>query len=356
MEKKQESRIISNSLAESGEQNKVVVITVWYNRAEHVEKSIGSLLNQTADNYTIFAVDDGSTDDTGERLEEMLSKAEANNVPMRVWRKPNEGFVLSIKRAIEEKTDERIIALHGAGDISLPERLETQYNKLEEYPEVNTIGVGSQQITEIGKKVKEITPPEWPQVDLKKGKLPRPGAHGAAMYYREDYNSAGGYRELFIYAQDMDLWLRLKEIGDIYTIQKILYKPVLIEGSVSESGYETRLEQIFCDAAAHQSAKHRQNGLTDPVKKVEKINMDTIIKIAKIGGLHERTVRLICEQAIKCLLNKNSKGVAKCLKKLDYQGALVLMRISPYLLKRYMEKTMKLPGIKAGNNGEKNTK
>ena len=44
---------------------KITVVVPVYNMAQHLEKAIKSLLNQTYDNYEILIIDDGSTDNSG---------------------------------------------------------------------------------------------------------------------------------------------------------------------------------------------------------------------------------------------------------------------------------------------------
>ena len=39
--------------------------------------------------------------------------------------------------------------------------------------------------------------------------------HGSAMFRREAYVAAGGYRKAFRFAQDLDLWIRMARLGEI---------------------------------------------------------------------------------------------------------------------------------------------
>ncbi len=333
MEEKQGSMIISNSLAESGEQKKVVVITVWYNRAEHVEDSIGSLLNQTTDDYAIFAVDDGSTDDTGEKLEKMLSKAESHSVPMRVWRKSNEGFVSSIKQAIEKKTENKIIALHGAGDISKPDRLRTQIEMLESDESVIATGVGVEKVNPEGKPIGQKIPPEWPESDPFTGTVPRLGTHGASMYYRDSYQKAGGYREHFYYAQDTDLLLRLRECGEFLNTSEIMYSKLVSSKTVSSNhNWKQNLEQIIYSAAALESARCRERGEPDPIKFTRPGEWDKIKSIAKRNGVHERAIVRSGLLAERCIKSRDFFALLIITNFIGIRGLLsILVRLPSYL-------------------------
>jgi len=338
MEEKQESRIISNSLAELEEQDKVVVITVWYNRAEHVEDSIGSLLNQTADDYTIFAVDDGSTDDTGEKLEKMLSKAESHSVPMRVWRKPNEGFVSSIKQAIEKKTENKIIALHGAGDISKPDRLRTQIEMLENNDTVIATGVGVDKINSKGEYIGEKIPPKWPESDPFTGTVPRLGTHGASMYYRESYQRSGGYREHFVYAQDADLLLRLRECGKFLNTNRILYSKLVSDKTISSNlDWRQGLDQIIYSATALESARCRKRLGFDPVSNIEPGDWTEMKNIAKRNTVHRRAIKRSGRLAERCIINGDFEAIPVIIQFVEIRGVLpIISQISKRSINRVL--------------------
>lgn len=304
MTSNQNSRVVSNDLAKAKKQTSTVVVTVWYNREEHVETSLRSLLNQTAEDYTVLAVDDGSTDSTGRKLETILTEAQSHNVPMRVWRKPNEGFVSSIKQAIEEKTDNKIIALHGAGDISKPDRLQTQLKLLKSEKSVIATGVGVEKINSNGDLIGKKIPPKRPNIDPFTGTVPRLGTHGSSMYYRDSYNKAGGYRKHFVYAQDTDLLLRLGDCGPFLNTDEILYSKLVSEKTVSSnSDWKQNLEQIIYSAAALEAARCRKRGESDPITNIDPGDWDSIKSVAKQNGVHRRAIKRSGILAERCFIN-----------------------------------------------------
>ena len=78
--------------------------------------------------------------------------------------------------------------------------------------------------------------------DLQDG-LTGPSHHGSVMMQREAYEQAGGYRPMFFYAQDIDLWSRLAELGAHKIVPEILYEAGVSPGSIS--GLQTREQRRF---------------------------------------------------------------------------------------------------------------
>ena len=118
----------------NNEENPLVsVVSAYYNRQDKVIDSINSLLNQTYKNLEIIVIDDGSTDDTYK----VLSSLE--DPRLKIISQPNQGFVRAIRYAISVSNSE-FIAIHGAGDISLPKRIEMQVNLLMGNPDIGVVG------------------------------------------------------------------------------------------------------------------------------------------------------------------------------------------------------------------------
>lgn len=109
------------------------MVSAFYNRASAVMESVGSLLAQTYENLEIIVVDDGSRDDTVGQLRQLQDSR------IRIISRENRGFVASMNEAILASSGE-IIAVHGSGDISLPQRISRQVECLQGNPEIGVVG------------------------------------------------------------------------------------------------------------------------------------------------------------------------------------------------------------------------
>lgn len=89
------------------EESKVSVLIPVYNYEKYVAKCLESVINQTYKNLEIVAVDDGSTDRSGEILDEYAQ----NDMRLKVIHKENGGIGSALKVAIENATGEYVAFL-----------------------------------------------------------------------------------------------------------------------------------------------------------------------------------------------------------------------------------------------------
>lgn len=227
---------------------KIDVFTIWHNRAPAVFSSLHSLLDQTLSDFRLIAVDDGSTDATFSRLKEMQSVATGRGVEMEVVKKINTGFTPSLVWAIETYSDSEFIAIHGAGDISLPRRLKEQLSEASRW-DAALVGCWVEVVNQEGVVVGTRTVPGEISHDLRKNRIGRPGTHGAAFMRRDAYVASGGYRSEFKYAQDADLWIRIADRGKMVNVQEVLYQKIRFGNSVSASQYKKILQRMYSSTA-----------------------------------------------------------------------------------------------------------
>jgi glycosyltransferase involved in cell wall biosynthesis len=221
---------LSSSPSQSPPSPLVSIVCVYYNRQDRVSESIRSLLNQTYTNLEIVVIDDGSSDRTYEKL------CQFKDPRLKIISTANQGFVKAIKYAISLTTGE-FIAIHGSGDISLPQRIDRQVNLLLDNPEIGFVGCyiknvylphinASQGHTVLltGDESEGIT-------GLIAGN--NPFTHGEVIFRRSVYSKVGGYRNLFKYAQDYDLWLRMALITKFSIVREFLYIRYVFPGGVT---------------------------------------------------------------------------------------------------------------------------
>ena len=108
----------------------VTVIIASYNHAPYIEESILSVLNQTYPNIELLVVDDGSTDDSVERIRRLQ---EQHRFDFRVQQ--NQGLTNTLNGAIARSQGPLIVPF-GSDDIMMSERIATQVAYMDGKPEV----------------------------------------------------------------------------------------------------------------------------------------------------------------------------------------------------------------------------
>lgn len=235
---------------------KVAIVTVYYNRRDHVVESVKSLLNQTYDNLEIIIIDDCSTDDTFVLLQETVAGSGSKRVKLK-RNEHNKGFTQTLIDTIKD-IDAEYIAIHGAGDISLPTRVEEQVKHLENNIDVGVVTTDITNLTKPKFHKTEITLKDL----LKKNRI----THGAVMFRKDSYEEVGGYRNFFKTRQDKDLWFRMTLITKINYINKKLYEPVEIKQSVSK-GSTSNMLPTYLSVFAKQLIKERIRSGQDVLDK-----------------------------------------------------------------------------------------
>ncbi len=111
----------------------LTVVLPVHNALPYLEAALSSILNQTFTDLEILAIDDGSTDGSGDYLESVQDSR------LTVLHQDASGLGAVLNRGID-RCRTKFIARMDADDISLPERLEQQMNCLQNNPRLVAVG------------------------------------------------------------------------------------------------------------------------------------------------------------------------------------------------------------------------
>ncbi len=114
----------------------ISVIMSVKNGAGCIDKSLHSILNQTFTNFEFIICDDGSTDDTLERLQ---SYARQDSRIRLLHNDNSKGLAYSLNKCIKESRS-NILARQDADDWSDERRFEKQYQYVMDHPEYAIVG------------------------------------------------------------------------------------------------------------------------------------------------------------------------------------------------------------------------
>jgi glycosyltransferase involved in cell wall biosynthesis len=240
---------------ENMRKNKIPAISVImcvYNGGQYLDQAIESVLAQTFTDFELILIDDGSTDNSLERLKFY----ETIDTRCRVFTGSNKGMVASLNQGIGlAKAD--IIFRMDHDDICRPIRFEKQIRYLKEHPECVAVSSKVLLIDDEDLPIAEI----WGETEHNKidsVHLSGTGTymcHPALAVRKADILKIGGYRQECHYAEDLDLFLRLAEIGKLTNFPEVLLE---YRQHVESVGYAKRDKQIKATEIAVSDAKKRR--------------------------------------------------------------------------------------------------
>ena len=188
----------------------VDVIIPTFNRADCLERAIQSVLKQTYNNFKLYIVDDGSTDQTREVL-----KAYANDLRVTILKQVNKG-VSSARNLAAINSNSPWISFLDSDDEWLPNKLEKQINFLK----LNTTCrfLHSEEIwIRNGVRVNPKIKHNKNSIDLFKRSLEFCLISPSTVIMKRDlFLEYGQFDEDFIVCEDYDLWIQIlafEEIG-----------------------------------------------------------------------------------------------------------------------------------------------
>ena len=257
----------------------VSMVMSVFNGAGKLSDSIESVLSQKGIDFELIIVDDGSIDETPE----IIRKYAADDRRVRTIRQENLGLTQALIRGCYEAKG-KFIARQDNGDCSRPGRLKSQADLLSLHTGM-VIAVGWIRQVIAGDVVGTVRLPFSSDLLTRKLREEMKGipAHGCAMFRRDAYLKAGGYRKEFFYAQDCDLWLRLAPLGKLGCVQNFVYDLNMVADGISSS--RQKMQRTFCDFA-QRAYGDRQKGKDDEywVAKARKLRLKALAERKRKPG------------------------------------------------------------------------
>ena len=191
-----------------------------YNAERYVAEAVESILGQTFGDFEFLIIDDGSTDGSRRILESFA----ARDPRIRLVSRPNTGYVVALNEMLGMARGE-LIARMDADDVAMPGRFERQAAYLREHPEVVAVGTSLVIIDPHGAPLAEKHLPEAHEtIEKILFETDLAICHPSAMIRRDALLQLGGYKPEYCPAEDIDLWLRLAEVGRLANVPEVLIR------------------------------------------------------------------------------------------------------------------------------------
>lgn len=195
---------------------RVTVLMPVYNGETYLAEAIESILNQTFADFEFLIIDDGSTDNTWDILNNFNDsriRLVKNNQNMGITKTLNKGLQLARSN---------YVARMDADDICFPKRLQRQKAFLDENLNFAMVGSWIEVIDEIGRKIERINFPIVSYLLRWRLLYTNTFVHSAVMFRKNAVLGIGGYLDNYRHAEDYDLWSRLSTHWEVANIPAVL--------------------------------------------------------------------------------------------------------------------------------------
>ena len=269
-----------------------------YNEQEYIKDAVCSILKQTEPDFEFIIIDDCSTDDTVNIIEDIN-----DDRIILIKNETNMGLTKNLNKALAIARG-RFVARMDGDDISMHDRFATQVRYLDEHPDImliscNTSTFGEQRL------VSDIT--ESPE-ELRCTMLLRPVlAHPGFMFRKELYDSYGfKYDEHFRSAQDYDFAARVTRKYKIGVTPEVLLLYRAHKGQVSQT---PTLKQFgFADEVRTRLLSDLGISLTEPgsVRTTPASDIDAYHKwVLEVDAAKDEFIK--CMRILKKILDSNTQ-------------------------------------------------
>jgi len=230
----------------------VSVVMVVYNTERYIARAIESIQNQSLADFEFLILDDGSTD----RSLQIIQSYTAQDNRIQVFYQTNQGIPKSRNRLLDQAIGE-FIAVLDSDDVALPHRLLCQLEFLQQHPEVACVGSSYQIIDAAGRLVLSRYPVPESNDDIQTNLLAGYGGmhQPCVMFRRELAIAVGKYDETMLVCEDLDLWLRLGEQGQLINLHEPLTQYRVHNRSISSK--QQHLEQEKSREACERAWQRR---------------------------------------------------------------------------------------------------
>lgn len=194
-----------------------VLMPVYNTREEYLRPAIESILNQTFTDFEFIIINDGSTDNSPQVIQEYADKDSRIKF---IDNKKNSGLIAVLNQGLDLCTGE-YIARMDSDDIAYPIRFAKQLAYMEEHPECGVLGAWAQKFTTKGPGHIFTHEPRLKLLDL--FIYGSHVVHPTAMIRRSVLTEHKIYYDhAYPYAEDYGMWVAIAKVSEIHNLQEIL--------------------------------------------------------------------------------------------------------------------------------------
>jgi glycosyltransferase involved in cell wall biosynthesis len=211
----------------------VSILLSVLNAGNFLEDSIHSIINQSFKNFELIITDDNSSDDSLKKLES-FSKSDKR---IRLYSNNTSRGLPTNLNKMASVARGKYFARMDADDICKQNRLQLQYSYMENNPSTDACFGEVNLIKHNGELICKKWMPKSISSVLEYLPYMNYFVHPTVMIRKSSFEEVGGYNELFLKAQDWDLWTRMVSSN----MRLDIIRQVLLDYRINENGNSASL-------------------------------------------------------------------------------------------------------------------
>ena len=203
-----------------------------YNSSDTIERAISSILGQSFSEFELIILNDGSTDDTEEKILSFFDER------IKYFALDHSGLTKALNFGLS-KVGTNFIFRHDSDDWSEPERFATQMALFTENVQLGLVASWHNVVDSNGEYLGRKRIPT-DDVSLKRMLRWRNSfCHGSVAMRKSTIDEIGKYNEALLYSQDYDLWVRLADVGVKFAcVPEALYNYSISPDSIAKGWHK----------------------------------------------------------------------------------------------------------------------
>lgn len=225
----------------------VSVLLPVYNAEPYLAAAVESILRQSFSDFELLIIDDGSQDRSGQILQDYAQRDRR----IRLIRRANRGLIATLNEMLDLAQGE-FLARMDADDLATPERLARQVDFLQQHPEVVCVGGAFDLIDAQGRVVQRVPMPEQNAEIQQMLLIGRTIInHPCALIRASALRQIGGYDPVMRTVEDLDMLLKLGEIGELANLPDTVLQYRFHFQSVSAQNilFQSQMAAAACERA-----------------------------------------------------------------------------------------------------------
>ncbi|WP_198265514.1 glycosyltransferase family 2 protein [sulfur-oxidizing endosymbiont of Gigantopelta aegis] len=218
----------------------VSIIVSCYNHQNYITACVESIVRQTYDNIELIVIDDGSTDNSADILEQLSKKHQFS-----FERQENKGLTRTLNKALK-KAQGKYIAPIGSDDILMLDKTEKQVAFLEQREDIAVVGgsiicIDDQGTIKQKQRINTYHEADFEMLFLKPKQIP---PAPTVMIRTDILRKVKGF-STECNLEDLDLWLKITHAGHTIAVLNDIFAYYRQHSSNSYKNYQFMTESLM---------------------------------------------------------------------------------------------------------------